>query len=291
VLALVIFILMIVTVIWTFAVNSDGYYKSSESILYDENSKKLEAEFELIGKDELLDTLREYTGLEDLDFDYSLTSSVDVVHCEIKKFKSDKIDDYYTVEINDEKAEKLKDILEYLADMRDNEEHDDYDDYDFTFTGSAGTNIGIDIWGSYDSIETSSGRIYELRSGEVYINNKVVYENKNSAVSTETTPTKTAVPEVTMGEINALQSAKDYLEYSGFSYKGLIEQLEYEGYSNKEATYAADNCGADWKKEAIRVAQDYIDYTSFSKQGLIEQLKYEGFTSEQAAYGASGVGY
>lgn len=59
----------------------------------------------------------------------------------------------------------------------------------------------------------------------------------------------------------------------------------------KAATYAADNCGADWSEQAAKKAKEYIDYTSFSRQGLIDQLIYEGFSQEQAEHGASAVGY
>ncbi len=96
---------------------------------------------------------------------------------------------------------------------------------------------------------------------------------------------------ITMGQKNALKSAKSYLDYSGFSYSGLIDQLEYEGYTTEEATYAADNCGADWNEQAARTAQSYLDYSSFSRSSLIEQLEYEGFTPEQAEYGVTAVGY
>lgn len=102
-----------------------------------------------------------------------------------------------------------------------------------------------------------------------------------------------AEPEVTltMGQQNALASAKSYLDFTAFSYSGLIEQLEYEGYSTEDATFAADNCGADWNEQAAKSAQSYLDFTSFSRDGLIEQLMFEGFTAEQAAYGVSAVGY
>lgn len=76
-----------------------------------------------------------------------------------------------------------------------------------------------------------------------------------------------------------------------FSYKGLVEQLEYEGYSNEEATYAVDNCGANWNEQAAKKAESYMSYMSFSRSGLIEQLEYEGFTSKQAEYGVTAVGY
>ena len=95
----------------------------------------------------------------------------------------------------------------------------------------------------------------------------------------------------TMGQKNALGSAKQYLEFSAFSYQGLITQLEYEGYSNDEAVYGVDNCGADWNEQAVKSAKQYLEYSSFSRSGLIDQLIHEGFTPEQAEYGVKGNGY
>ena len=90
---------------------------------------------------------------------------------------------------------------------------------------------------------------------------------------------------------NALRSAKSYLDFSAFSYKGLIEQLEYEGFSSDDAIYAADNCGADWKEQAVKQAESYLSFSSFSRSDLVEQLEYEGFTHEEAEYGVTQVGY
>lgn len=89
---------------------------------------------------------------------------------------------------------------------------------------------------------------------------------------------------------NALKAANSYLNYTAFSYTGLIGQLEYEGYTTEEATYAADNCGADWTEQALRSAKKYLDYTAFSYTGLIGQLEYEGFTPTEATYGADNCG-
>lgn len=97
-------------------------------------------------------------------------------------------------------------------------------------------------------------------------------------------------PTTTVGQKNALSSAKSYLSFMAFSYDGLIEQLEYEGYTNSEAVYAADNCGADWNEQAIKSAKSYISTMSFSYDGLVEQLEYEGFTHAQAVYGAEANG-
>jgi hypothetical protein len=97
--------------------------------------------------------------------------------------------------------------------------------------------------------------------------------------------------ELTIGEKNALRSAKDYLNFSAFSYTGLVNQLKFEGFSDEEAKYGADNCGANWNEQAAKSAEQYLNFSSFSRSGLIDQLKFEGFTSEQAEYGVSVVGY
>lgn len=97
-------------------------------------------------------------------------------------------------------------------------------------------------------------------------------------------------PDATMGEKNALKSARSYLRHSNFSYDGLIGQLEFEKYSTAEATFAADNCGADWDDQAAGQALGYLSHSNFSYSGLIEQLEFEGFTHEQAVYGADSCG-
>ncbi len=116
------------------------------------------------------------------------------------------------------------------------------------------------------------------------------------AQQTEQTAAPVEEPEepadtMTMGQKNALGSAESYLSFTAFSRSGLISQLEYEGYSTEDATFAADNCGADWNEQAAKSAQSYLDMMSFSRQGLIDQLVFEGFTQEQAEYGVTAAGY
>lgn len=115
-------------------------------------------------------------------------------------------------------------------------------------------------------------------------------EAADTTVEGQDDPAEDSKPSVdiaTRGELNALESAKLYLSVSSFSYSGLIEQLEYEGYTSEEATYAVDNCGADWNEQAVKSAQSYLSIMSFSRQGLIDQLVYEGFTQAQAEHGVS----
>ena len=94
----------------------------------------------------------------------------------------------------------------------------------------------------------------------------------------------------TVGQKNALRAARSYLDSMAFSYTGLIDQLEYEGFTRSEATYGADKCGADWFEQALKSAIDYLDSSSFSYTGLIDQLEYEGFTAAEATYGATNCG-
>ncbi len=41
----------------------------------------------------------------------------------------------------------------------------------------------------------------------------------------------------------AIQCAKDYLDYTSFSRDGLINQLEFDGFTNAQAVYGVDATG------------------------------------------------
>lgn len=99
-----------------------------------------------------------------------------------------------------------------------------------------------------------------------------------------------AAPDETAGQENARRSAENYLDTAAFSRKGLIGQLEYEGYSTADATYAVDAVSPDWNEQAAKAAKNYLDTSAFSRSGLIEQLKYEGYTEQQAVYGVNQTG-
>lgn len=127
---------------------------------------------------------------------------------------------------------------------------------------------------------------------------KLTPPTTSSALSTPvptSTPAPTPAPESsaaapTSQQSAALSTALDYLDFTAFSHSGLVDQLEYEGFSTEDATWAADNCGADWDQQALQSAKDYLDFTAFSYSGLIDQLEYEGFTTEQATYGVDNCG-
>lgn len=67
--------------------------------------------------------------------------------------------------------------------------------------------------------------------------------------------------------------------------------MKFEGYTDSEATYAADNCGADWYEQAAKSAKQYMAIMPMSKTELYNQLLFEGYTSAQANYGVKAVGF
>jgi hypothetical protein len=91
----------------------------------------------------------------------------------------------------------------------------------------------------------------------------------------------------------ALESAQSYLEVSGMSKQGLIEQLSSsagEGFPMADAIWAVDHVQVDWNQEAVEAAKSYLEMSPMSKSALIEQLSSsagEGFTLAQATYGAN----
>lgn len=94
----------------------------------------------------------------------------------------------------------------------------------------------------------------------------------------------------TVSQQNALRSAENYLGFSAFSRSGLIDQLKFEDYSKKDATWAVDRVTVDWNEQAAKSAKNYLEMTAFSRKGLIDQLVFEGFTRKQAEYGVSKTG-
>jgi host cell surface-exposed lipoprotein len=110
------------------------------------------------------------------------------------------------------------------------------------------------------------------------------------------TTTTTAPPTTTTTEnpelSNARESAQQYLDYSGFSRQGLIDQLSSEygdQYPVEVATAAVDSLRVDWNAEAVEAAESYLEFQAFSHAGLVDQLSSEygdQFTREQAEYGA-----
>lgn len=116
--------------------------------------------------------------------------------------------------------------------------------YNDTSTKNINTNINIS--------NTSTEKLEQQKTDNQKVENNTVKEDST----------------ITIGEKNALSKAKTYIKAMAFSYEKLIEQLEYEGFSNSEAIYGANNCGANWNEQALKQAKVYLKTMSFSKNGL-----------------------
>ena len=178
-----------------------------------------------------------------------------------------------------------------------------YDENTNTFTyntedsGSSDMPPTSSFYGLIDSVDSTASSNHEYLGIDCYSNyldgTMVLYSSLNGQKNNDLTLVKLSPDETepTLGEQNALKSAQEYLSFSAFSYSGLVQQLEFEGYSHAEATYGADRCGANWFEQAAKSAADYLRVSAFSESGLRDQLKFEGFTDTQAYYGAAKNGY
>lgn len=203
----------------------------------------------------------------------------------VEKLKDD-------MDLSDEEADKVFGaLLEVGLDEEITYCFDEKDDSD---------NPYFKVWWGLNKVDVylKDNAVDKILDGDeiLYQNGKVVEpttEKPTEKPTEKATEKATEKPtdSMTVSQKNALKSAESYLNYSSFSYTGLVEQLEFEKYSHEDAVYAADHCGADWNEQAVKKAKSYLDYSSFSKDGLIEQLEYEGFTHEQAVYGVEQNGY
>ena len=154
------------------------------------------------------------------------------------------------------------------------------------------TRCGEELSETIDKVDHTPGD-WQVTTDVTVTSSGDVIDGEESRVCTAcgaVVETRPYTMELTVSQANALRSAASYLDFTHFSHSGLVDQLEFEGYSTEDATFAADHCGADWNEQAAGKAQDYLDFMGFSRQGLIDQLMFEGFTYEQAVYGVDAVG-
>ena len=114
--------------------------------------------------------------------------------------------------------------------------------------------------------------------------------------TTQPVAPKVTQPSMTKSQEQAIGSAEQYLSFSPFSRKGLIEQLSSsagDGYTKADATFAVDHITVNWNEQAAKAAKAYLEMSHFSRQGLIKQLESsagDGFTHAQAVYGVTKAG-
>ncbi|WP_205710837.1 Ltp family lipoprotein [Isoptericola sp. BMS4] len=85
--------------------------------------------------------------------------------------------------------------------------------------------------------------------------------------------------------------AQEHLDYAAFSRSGLVDQLEFEGFTREVARHAVDSLDVEWTTQAVRAAMNYREFESYSRRGVVTQLVFEGYTRTQAEHGADAAGY
>lgn len=133
-----------------------------------------------------------------------------------------------------------------------------------------------------ENIEKQAEETVNKAFEESFLNDEPAEEAVEEVVEEE--------PEMSVSQQNAVRSAESYISMMAFSKTGLIEQLEFEGYSKEDATFAVEGLNVDWKQQAVKSAENYLDMMGFSRQGLIDQLVFEGYTTEEATFGVDQVG-
>lgn len=220
-----------------------GIYSAASDTTEEDYSKiyaLAEEDFEKNKSEEFLNELRDETGLDDLNYEYSLGSGYDdeedaiYMHCEIKKFTSDAIDEYYTETLNDENASILYDKITSLAELGiDGYTFEDTIDGIDIYIGFSGLGQGTGL--ARATVETSQGRIYELKNDCIYIDNKLIYQEEeegDSVSSTTETTTPTTESEDNDGYSRAL--TKEY-KLQIFGYIATKENEYGAGYTEEIA--------------------------------------------------------
>ena len=175
-------------------------------------------------------------------------------------------------------------------------------DYTPKFKDSAGVDVTKAVKDASNGSEAHGAKVAKVEAKEGLFFNSVMFtrdytepaaaqkREEDAAKLAEKEQEKNLAANETVSQKNARRTALSYLDFTAFSRDGLIKQLEYEKFSNEDATYAVDNCGADWNEQAAKMAASYLENMPFSHQSLVEQLVFEGFTEEEAEYGVSTTG-
>lgn len=149
--------------------------------------------------------------------------------------------------------------------------------------------VGETIADAKTALQTVGLGLSAGSAGDTYT---VTAQNPKAGASVDkgTAVAVTATPPLTASQQNAIDEAQNYLQTMAFSRSGLIQQLEFEGYSASDSTFAVDHSGANWNTEAVAKAKEYLQTMPFSHSGLVAQLEFEGFSVAQAEYGVKGAG-
>lgn len=145
---------------------------------------------------------------------------------------------------------------------------------------------------SSESIENSS------------VDSKNIYPENSSADSKERSKdsgtagkesssvetTKLPLESLSENQVQAIQSAKGYLDTMHLSQTELLQMLSVENIDSEDAKFALEYLNIDWNQEARKKAKEYCKHKiGFSKEKLKAQLLFDHFTEEEADFALSHI--
>ena len=157
---------------------------------------------------------------------------------------------------------------------------------------------------SSESIENSSADSNKISiENSSADSNKISIENssadskemsKNSVTtgkeSSNEETTKPPLESLNENQLQAIQTAKDYLDTMHLSQTELLQMLTVENIDLEDAKFAIEYLNIDWNQEARKKAKEYCKHKiGFSKEKLKAQLLFDRFTEEEADFAVSHI--
>ena len=133
---------------------------------------------------------------------------------------------------------------------------------------------------SSESMESSSGDSKEMSKNSV----------STGKESSKEETTKPPLGGLNENQVQAIQTAKDYLDTMYLSQTELLQMLSVENIDSEDAKFALEYLSIDWNQEARKKAKEYCKHKiGFSKEKLKAQLLFDHFTEEEADFAVSHI--
>lgn len=133
---------------------------------------------------------------------------------------------------------------------------------------------------SSESIKSSSVNSKEMSKNSV--------STEKEASKEETT--KPPLESLNENQVQAIQTAKDYLDTMHLSQTELLQMLSVENIDSEDAKFALEYLSIDWNQEARKKAKEYCKHKiGFSKEKLKAQLLFDHFTEEESDFAVSHI--
>ena len=145
---------------------------------------------------------------------------------------------------------------------------------------------------SSESIENSSVDSKKINPEKSSADTKEMSKNSVSTgkESSKEETTKPPLESLNENQLQAIQSAKGYLDTMHLSQTELLQMLSVENIDSEDAKFALEYLSIDWNQEARKKAKEYCKHKiGFSKVKLKAQLLFDHFTEEEADFALSHI--